>query len=139
MSPARRDEIRLGSWGNPVSLTHSGFGRRRFLSYLGMTIGMLQCVLKGKFVPKQQNLRKAKRTFSLSRQTVAFLESERKTRRERSLSAVLEEIVRQHQEQKEMERVSAAFTRYYDSLTPSEITEDRAWGDFAATQFPDEA
>jgi hypothetical protein len=90
-------------------------------------------------MPRSQSLRKAKRTFSLSRQTVAFLESERRARREKSLSAVLEEIVRCHQEEKEMQRISAAFTRYYDSLTPSEIAEDRAWAEFAATQFPDEA
>jgi hypothetical protein len=90
-------------------------------------------------MPKQQSARKAKRTFSLSRQTVAFLESERKSRHEKSLSAVLEEIVRSHQEEKEMERISAAFTRYYDSLTPEEIAEDRAWGEFATSQFPDEA
>jgi hypothetical protein len=88
-------------------------------------------------MPKRQTSTKAKRTFSLSRQTVAFLESERKARHGKSLSAVLEEIVRQQHETKEMERVSAAFTRYYDSLTPHEIAEDRAWGDFAATQFPD--
>lgn len=88
-------------------------------------------------MPKRQTSNKAKRTFSLSRQTVAFLESERKARHGKSLSAVLEEIVRRHQEEKEMERISAAFTRYYDSLTPEEIAEDRAWADFAATQFPD--
>jgi hypothetical protein len=87
----------------------------------------------------RQNSTKAKRTFSLSRQTVAFLEAERKARQQKSLSAVLEEIVLRHQEEKEMERVSAAFTRYYDSLTPEQIAEDRAWGEFAATQFPDEA
>lgn len=101
-------------------------------------MGVLEC-LPGIFMPKHQDSRKAKRTFSLSRQTVAFLESERKRNRRKSLSAVLEEIVRHQQEQKEMERVSAAFTRYYDSLTPDEVAEDRAWGDFAATQFPDEA
>lgn len=90
-------------------------------------------------MPKRPSLRKAKRTFSLSREVVSFLESERRARRQKSLSAVLEEIVRRQQEEKEMERISAAFTRYYDSLTPAEIAEDRAWGEFAATQFPDEA
>ena len=90
-------------------------------------------------MPKRQSSLRAKRTFSLSRQTVAFLESERKARQEKSLSAVLENIVCLHQQEKEMERVSVAFTRYYDSLTPAEIAEDRAWGEFAATQFPDEA
>lgn len=90
-------------------------------------------------MPKRQSLSKAKRTFSLSRPIVSYLESERRARKEKSLSAVLEEIVRKHQEEKEMERVSAAFTRYYDSLTPEEIAEDRAWGEFAESQFPDEA
>lgn len=90
-------------------------------------------------MPKRPVLRKAKRTFSLSRDVVSYLESLRKENRRPSLSAVLEEIVRREQEQKEMERISAAFTRYYDSLTPEEIAEDRAWAEFAATQFPDEA
>jgi len=89
-------------------------------------------------MPKRQSLRKAKRTFSLSLEVVSYLESERRAKKQKSLSAVLEEIVRRQQEAKEMERVSAAFSHYYDSLTPREIAEDRAWGDFAATQFPDE-
>jgi hypothetical protein len=88
---------------------------------------------------KRRGTRKAKRTFSLSREAMAYLESERRAIREKSLSAVLEGIVLREQQQKEMERVSASFTRYYDSLSPEEIAEDRAWGEFAATQFPDEA
>ena len=88
---------------------------------------------------RTQSSRKAKRTFSLSRELVSYLESERRAKKHKSLSAVLEEIVRRHQEEKEMERVSAAFTRYYHSLTPEEIAEDRAWAEFAATQCPAEA
>jgi hypothetical protein len=42
------------------------------------------------------------------------------------------------EKRKGLEEMSAAVTRYYDSLTDEEIVEDRAWGDFAATQFPDE-
>jgi hypothetical protein len=38
----------------------------------------------------------------------------------------------------ELEKIAASVTRYYDSLTDEEVAEDRAWGDFAATQFPDE-
>jgi hypothetical protein len=37
-----------------------------------------------------------------------------------------------------MEGISASFTQYYDSLTAEDIAEDRACGDFAATQFPSE-
>ena len=54
------------------------------------------------------------------------------------MSAVLEEVIRQQQEIKELERISASAKRYYDSLTPEEIAEDRDWGDFAAASFPSE-
>lgn len=89
-------------------------------------------------MPKRQSLAKAKRTFSLSRQTVAFLEAERKARQQKSLSAVLEEIVRQHQEEKEMERVSASITRFYDTISEEGRAENLAWAEFAETQFPTE-
>jgi hypothetical protein len=89
-------------------------------------------------MPRTAPSRKARKTFSLSRETVKYLEALRKERKKDSMSAVLEDVVRQLQEAKELERISASTTRYYDSLTPEEIAEDRAWGDFAATQFPDE-
>jgi len=54
------------------------------------------------------------------------------------VSSILEEIIRQQQQAKEMERISASFTSYYDSLSAKEKADDRAWGDFAATQFPSE-
>jgi hypothetical protein len=38
--------------------------------------------------------------------------------------------------EKRLKEISAAVTRYYDSLTDEEIAEDRAWGEFAASQFP---
>jgi hypothetical protein len=89
-------------------------------------------------MPKASATTKEKKTFSLSRQSVRYLETLRRERRGRSMSSVLEEIIRQQQQAKEMERISASVTRYYDSLTSEEIAEDRAWGDFAATQFPNE-
>jgi hypothetical protein len=89
-------------------------------------------------MPKSSAARKAKKTFSLSRQSVAYLESLRRERKKDSMSSVLEDIIRQQQQTKELERISASVTRYYDSLTAEEIAEDRAWGEFAATQFPGE-
>jgi len=89
-------------------------------------------------MPRSNAARKAKKTFSLSRQSVMYLESLRREKRSKSVSSILEEIIRQQQQTQEMERISASVTRYYDSLTAEEITEDRAWGDFAATQFPSE-
>ena len=87
-------------------------------------------------MPKTRNARKARKTFSLSRETVLYLESLRKERKKDSMSSVLEDVIRQLQQAKETERISASVTRYYDSLTDEEIAEDRAWGEFAATQFP---
>jgi hypothetical protein len=89
-------------------------------------------------MPKTRTATKEKKTFSLSRQALMYLEALRKERRSRSMSSVLEEVIRQQQQTKELERISASVTRYYDSLTSEEISEDRAWGDFAATQFPSE-
>jgi hypothetical protein len=39
---------------------------------------------------------------------------------------------------KSQEEISASVTRYYDSLTDEEMAEDRAWGEFAASQLKDE-
>lgn len=89
-------------------------------------------------MPRTRSVRKARKTFSLSHETVRYLESLRKERKKDSMSSVLEDVIRQLQQTKEMERISASVTRYYDSLTPEEIAEDRAWGEFAATQFPGE-
>jgi len=89
-------------------------------------------------MPRSSAARKAKKTFSLSRQSVMYLESLRKERRSKSVSSVLEEIIHQQRQARELERISASVTRYYDSLSAEEVAEDRAWGDFAATQFPSE-
>ena len=89
-------------------------------------------------MPKSSTTHKEKKTFSLSRQSVMYLEALRKERRSRSISSVLEEIIRQQQQAKEMKSISAAVTSYYDSRTDHQMEEDRAWGQFAETQFPRE-
>jgi hypothetical protein len=49
---------------------------------------------------------------------------------------VLEELIRQQREALEMERISASVSSYYDSLPDERAAEDRAWGEFAESQFP---
>ena len=88
-------------------------------------------------MPRSQSSRKARKTFSLSRESVKYLESLRKETKKASMSAVLEDVIRRQQEAKEMDLISASVTRHYDSLNAEEIAEDRAWGEFAAAQFPD--
>jgi len=89
-------------------------------------------------MPTRNTARKEKKTFSLTRESVSYLESLRKQKKRRSTSAVLEELIRQQRQASEMERISASVTRYYDSLSDEEVAEDRAWGQFAETQFPSE-
>jgi len=82
--------------------------------------------------------RKAKKTFSLSRESVKYLESLRRGKGAKSVSSVLEELIRQQRQAGEMKKISASITSYYDSLTDAQVAEDRAWGQFAESQFPTE-
>jgi len=79
--------------------------------------------------------RKARKTFSLSREAVCYLELLRKGKQARSISAVLEDLIRQRREAEEMERISASISGYYDSLTDGHAADDRAWGKFSESQL----
>jgi len=89
-------------------------------------------------MPVSSSTRKSRKTFSLSRESVTYLEALRKARKGKSISSVLDDLIRQRREAEDMKRISASVTRYYDSLSSEEVAEDRAWGDFAATQFSSE-
>jgi hypothetical protein len=80
--------------------------------------------------------RKAKRSYTLSSESINFLEAVRKKSRATSISAVLEEIlqyVRRGQERASLERAVAS---YYDSLSDQEAAEQVQWGEFALREFP---
>jgi predicted CopG family antitoxin len=94
--------------------------------------------VQGGFVPRIRARRKEKKTFSLSRDAVTYLQTLRKAKHGKSISSILEELIRQQREIKEMERASASVSAYYDSLNDEQIAEDRAWGQFAEGQFPTE-
>jgi hypothetical protein len=82
--------------------------------------------------------RKAKKSFTLSPESVAFLEAMRRKRRAESISAVLDEIlqaVRREHERVSLERTVA---NYYGSLSAEEATEQAEWGEFAQHEFPSE-
>jgi len=80
--------------------------------------------------------RKAKKSFTLSPESVEFLEKIRKKRRAHSASAVLEEILQAVRRGQEKKAVDKAVTDYYDSLTPEEMEEQSKWAEFALSQFP---
>ena len=81
---------------------------------------------------------KQKKTYSLSRESIRFVEAIQKERKIDSASAALDELLRERKQAREMEQTSAAITKYYDSLTERDMEEDRAWGKAAESQFPAE-
>ncbi len=79
---------------------------------------------------------KLKKTFSLSPDSVEFLK--RLAKDYRSDSEALDAIIREKKSKAEKQRIAAAVTNYYDSLSESEQDENRAWGEFAESQFSQE-
>lgn len=82
--------------------------------------------------------RKAKKSYTLSPASVAFLETLRKKKGAASASSVLEDIlqtVRRVQAKKSLER---AVADYYDSLPADTAAEQARWGEFATDEFPAE-
>ena len=77
------------------------------------------------------NTRKQARTFSLSKDVIEVVEAFRNEKQAESLTAALEEIVRDWKKS----RLAAQFTAYYDSLSDQEITEEQDWGQFSESQI----
>jgi hypothetical protein len=81
--------------------------------------------IKGRIMPR--TTRKAKKSFTLSSESVAFLEGLRKKHRARSVSSVLEDLVKEARRQEKLKAYEDQVTEYYDSLTEEEREEERAW------------
>jgi hypothetical protein len=88
--------------------------------------------------PKQQH-RKAKKSYSLSHESVQFLEAMRRKRQASSISSILEDILQAVRRQQERAAVEHAVSGYYTSLSGKEAEELTAWGEFAIGEFPNEA
>jgi len=81
---------------------------------------------------------KAKKSYTLSPETVAFLEQMRKKRQAESVSAILEEILQNVRREQERASVERAVADYYSSLADNELAEHVRWSEFALAQFPKE-
>jgi len=81
---------------------------------------------------------KQKRTFSLSRESLNYLEQVRKQKKAPSTSGVLDEMIREQKRLSRRRELGQQITSYYDALTDEERQEDAAWGRFSETQFPEE-
>jgi hypothetical protein len=81
--------------------------------------------------------RKSRKTFSLSRDTLAYLESYRVRGKAPSLSGVVEVIVREQKEREEAEKIAAETRQYYDTVGSAELEESEIWGKFAEYEAAD--
>jgi hypothetical protein len=82
--------------------------------------------------------RKAKKSYTLSLESVAFLEIMRKKRRAGSISSVLEEILQAVRRDHERASLERAVAGYYSALSAQELAEQTDWGEFALGEFPGE-
>lgn len=83
---------------------------------------------------------KERKTFTLSRESIALLRDLRAAHEDsgrRSISAVLDDLLRSLSAQRKRESVAQATTRYYDNLSEPAHSEEREWGEFSLAQFMD--
>lgn len=97
--------------------------------------------MKGRIMPRTDDRRdrKAKKSYTLSVESVAFLETLRKAQRAPSASSVLEGILKDARRDRRKKDVDRAVTEYYSALTPHEVEQQLQWGDFALREFPPDA
>lgn len=81
------------------------------------------------------NTRKVRKTYTISPQSAAFLETLRRQRRAASTSSVIEEILQALRSKQKRRALDAAVKEYYDSLTAEEELELQEWGEFASAQL----
>jgi len=82
--------------------------------------------------------RKAKKSYTLSSESVAFLEIMRKKRRAASVSSVLEEILQAVRRRQEQAKIDQSVSSYYSSLSGKDAKELNDWSEFALGEFPGE-
>jgi hypothetical protein len=74
---------------------------------------------------------KRRRTFTLSPESLAYLEEQARQRKLGSQSAFLDELLREKTMELRRAALEANVTAYYDSLSKEERQEQRAWGELA--------
>ena len=75
--------------------------------------------------------KKQPRTFSLSKDVIDILERYKRERKAGSLTAAVEQIIREWT----AARLTQQVTAYYDSLSDEEVAQEKTWGEFSETQL----
>lgn len=79
--------------------------------------------------------RTAKKSYTLSLDSVTFLEDLREKQHARSASSVLDDIVQAYRRSQRRKALAEHVSRHYSSLSQAEVEDDAAWGEFAAGEL----
>jgi hypothetical protein len=79
--------------------------------------------------------RKQRRTFTLSPESLGYLEQEARRRQIDSQSSVLDELLQEKKRDQQRAALEANISAYYDDLSDAEIEEDKIWGKFAGAHL----
>ena len=80
---------------------------------------------------------KSRKTLSLSRAAVTYLETYQAKKKEPSLSSAVEALIEERRQQDEKAKLAAQTRAYYDSMTPADQEEGEAWGKFTELEATD--
>jgi hypothetical protein len=83
-------------------------------------------------VPKpnaKRSARKQRVTFTLSQDVLEFIHRSQQDQNIPSLSAALDKLIDDLRRARALEALNASVAAYYDSLSPSEMQEESAWGE----------
>ena len=79
---------------------------------------------------------KEKKSYTLSSESVKFLEAQREILNAQSASAALEQILQAARREAAREAIGEAIGKHYDELTSEEAEENRQWAEFSVSVFP---
>lgn len=80
----------------------------------------------------QATVRKIKKSFTLTPESMAFVVDTRRRRQAGSDSEALDMLLREAMLEVKRQELEASITAYYDSITDEERTEEREWADNTA-------
>jgi len=83
-----------------------------------------------------QDTRKTRKSYTLSPESVAFLEAVSRARHATSVSSVLDEMILNIRRAQERDALDRAVTKYYGALSDEDAKELTEWGEFALGEFP---
>lgn len=95
---------------------------------------------RGSGVKERGRAPKQRRSFTLSQESISLLRdlcAARQGSRRRSVSRVLDDLLRALDKQRKRQAVEKAITSFYDGLPAQAHAVEKEWGEFSLAQFLD--